>query len=108
MITHLYDFFGKISPHDLEDNAEKIMTPDDPFLPITTLFTQVENCVAYSEAGNIPFTPTQIIRKVYLLILETGSYAEDYHKWIQHPPLQHIWVNFKADFPLAYQFLREM
>ena len=58
IITHLYDFFGKISPNDLEANAEKLMTPYDPSLPITTLFNQVENCVAYSEASNKPFNPT--------------------------------------------------
>jgi len=107
IITHLYDSYGKITPHDLEDNAETLMTAYDPSLPITTLFKQIEDCVAYAEAGNAPFTAAQIIRKAYLLILKTGSYPEDCRQWMLRPSIEHTWLIYKAHFTLAYQTLRE-
>ena len=37
----------------------------------------------------------------------TGFFAEDCYIWMLRPPLQHTWVNFKTEFTLAYQSLRE-
>ena len=75
IITHMYDFFGKISAADLAKNDEDMVTLYVSSTPITKLFSQIEEAVAYAEAGQTPLTLPQILQKAYLLILTTGIYG---------------------------------
>ena len=77
LITHLYDYFGKISVADLSTNNETIMTPCDFSLPITKLFYQIEEVVSHAKVGRTPFTKELILQKAYMLTLKTGIYGED-------------------------------
>ena len=107
IITHLYDLFGNISAADLAKNDEDMVTPYDSSSPIMKLFSQIEEAVAYAEAGQTPFTLPQILQKAYLLILTTGIYGDDCRSWKRRPSLEHTWANFKKHFTLAYTSLRE-
>ena len=107
LLTHLYDLFGNITAADLAKNDENMVTPYDSSTPITKLFSQIEEAVAYAEAGQTPFTQQQILQKAYLLILKTGIYSDDCRSWKRRPQSEHTWANFKPHFTLAYTYLRE-
>ena len=47
-----------------------MLIPYDSSLPITKLFTQIEEVIVYADTGNAFFTPQQIIKKVYILVLK--------------------------------------
>ena len=107
IITYVYHLFGHISAVDLAKNDEDMVTPYDSSSPITKLFSQIEETVAYTEAGQTPFTIPQILQKSYLLILTTGIYGDDCRSWKHRPSIEHTWANFKLHFTLAYTSLRE-
>ena len=84
-----------------------MVTPYNSLSPITKLFSQIEETVAYAEADQTPFTLPQILQKAYLLVLTTGIYGDDCHSWKRCPIIEHTWTNFKSHFTLAYTSLRE-
>ena len=84
LITYLCDYFGKLLASDLATNDETMMTPYDFSLPITKLFSQIEEVVFNTKAGRVPFNKQQILHKAYMLVLKTGFYGEDCRSWNRH------------------------
>ena len=107
LITHLYDYFGKISVVDIAKNEETTLSPYDSFRPITRLFSQIEEVVSYAEAEWTPFANEYILQKTYLLVLKAGVYGEDFCSWIRRPIIETTWPTFKPHFILAYTSLCE-
>ena len=107
IITHLYDSFEKTSVADLAKIDKDILTPYDYSLTITKLFSQIKEVAAYARAKKFPFTPLQIIKKAFLLILKPGIFGEDYRSLNHRVPVEHTCTNFKSHFKLAYTSLRE-
>jgi hypothetical protein len=93
-------------PVYIEDNKAKMREPFDPTQPIDLLFDQIETTVEYANAGNRSYNPDQVISQAYLLLLQTGLYANACRDWCRHAILTQTWLNFKAHFAEAHRDLR--
>ena len=81
LITHLYNSYGNITQIDLNDNDVRMKTPYDITTPIENLFKQIDEAVAYADAGNSAFTVTQIVTAAYLLVFNTGELEKACDEW---------------------------
>jgi hypothetical protein len=103
IITHLYTTYGRIQPHDLEENDRRFKTTYDPNLPFETFIKQINDAAAYAEAGNIPYTETQKVTNAYNLLFQTGLFPEACRTWRTNDvPGYHTWQHFQRDFRLAH------
>jgi hypothetical protein len=106
ILTHLYTTYGVITPIDIEDNDAKMRAPFDPTQPIELLFDQIETAVEFADAGNRPYNPEQVVSRAYLLLMQTGLYADSCRDWRRRDVLEQTWPNFKTDFAAAHRDLR--
>ena len=107
LITHLYTAYARISQGDLDLNHDRLRTPWDPNQPFETVISQVEDAVEYAAAGNTPYSPAQVVTHAYNLVNNTGLFADDCKLWRRKPLAERTWANFRTDFTLAHQELRE-
>ena len=70
LISNIYDYFGEIAALNLAQIEEIMIIPYDPFLPITKLFYQTEEVVAYTERADSLFKTIDSTKKTYLLVLK--------------------------------------
>ena len=66
MITHLFTNYGIITAVDIMENEKRMDTPYDPSGAIESYLDQIETAVEFVEAGNTPFTTTQITTKAFI------------------------------------------
>jgi hypothetical protein len=107
LLKHLYKVYGNITPSDLADNDARLKTPYDPAMPIEVLFDQVEDAVDLAAAALAPYTIPQIVAYAYNNVFQTGQFVDACRDWRRREALAKTWVNFKSDFALAHQELRE-
>ena len=69
----------KLTDGDLEDNKETMTAAYGVNLSIETLYKRIEACVQYAAAGNIPFTPAQVVSTAFCVI-KKNRYV---YRWIQ-------------------------
>lgn len=107
ILDHLYSTYGKITPADLADNDAKLKSPFDPSLPIEKLYDQVEDAQDLATAAGTPYTTTQIVTYTYNNVFQTGVFPDACRDWRRRPNAEKTWAQFKIDFALAHQELRE-
>ena len=108
LLEHLHLTYGRITPNDLIVNDNKMRTQYSADQPIEVLFSQLEDGVDYAAAGGQAYSPTQIVNLAYTLIFNTGQYHEACREWRRRPQAEKTWPNFKQDFALAHNDLREI
>ena len=102
-----YAQYGKITPQDLQENDTKTRAPFDVSLPIETLYDQIEDVVELADAGQTPYIAPQVVAIAYSLAFTTGQLTEACRDWKRTTATHKTWANFKMDFGLAFQELRE-
>jgi hypothetical protein len=65
MLDHLFETYSNITAFDLEINFEHMHRAWDPQQPVESLFKKIQDCADYSEAGGVPFGPSQQINVEY-------------------------------------------
>ena len=80
----------------------------EPSITIESYFDQIEDAVEFAEAGNSPFTTTQITTKAFIQMLTTGLYKNKYKAWNCLVSQLRTWITFKIIFSAAARKLREM
>ena len=108
MIAHLYDSYGLITDLDIIENKKQMNKPYDPFEAMETYLNQVEDAVEFTEAGNSPFTNTQIVTKVFIQIFATGMYKDECRAWNKLLVPARAWAAFKTIFLTANREIREI
>ena len=108
IITHMYAQYGNITPQDLQENDTKMKTPFDVSLPIETLYDQIEDAVELADAGQTPYSAPQVVAIAYSLAFATGQLTEACRDWKRTTNTHKTWANFKTDFGLAFQELRDL
>ena len=108
MITHLYTNYGIITAVDIMENEKRMDTPYDPSIAIESYFDQIEDAVEFAEAGNSPFTTSQITTKAFIQMFATGLYKDECKAWNCLVPVSRTWTTFKLIFTAAARELREM
>ena len=103
----MYTQYGNITPQELQENDTKMKTPFDVSLPIGTMYDQFEDAVELVDAGQTPYIAPQFVTIAYSLVLGTGQLKEVCRDWKRTLAPRKTWANFKMDFGLAFQELRE-
>ena len=81
LLNHLYECYAKITHNNLRENDQRMNAPYDPNKPFEVLIDQIEDAIDYAAAGNMPYTPTQIVNAAYNLLFDTGVFADEYKEW---------------------------
>ena len=108
MITHLYANYGIITAVDIMENEKRMDIPYDPSVAIESYFDQIEDAVEFAEAGNSPFSTTQITTKAFIQMFTTGLYKDECKAWNRLVTVSRTWATFKLIFTAAARELREM
>ena len=106
IIVHLYDNYGKLSPQDLKQNNDNMMTPYDVNTPIETLFEQIEEAVDIASEAGAPYNQNQILNTAYTLIYDTNSFPQTCREWRRLPEANKTWPEFKTMFSEAHKDYR--
>ena len=59
-----------------------------------------------ADAGNQPFSPTQVVNTAYTLVFNTGLYFDECKDWDKKDPADKTWTDFKKHFLQAQRTLR--
>ena len=106
LLSHMFTHYGKITPQALVAN-NKLFTQDwDPTTPFETLIDQIESAQEFALDGGQPYSNRQILTNAYHLVYQTGLYFEDCKRWMEKPPQEHTWDNFKTHILAAQDQLR--
>ena len=81
LVSHLYLTYGRITTAALLENNKCMHTPYDPTCPIEFLFRQVSDARDFADAGEPPYTDTQLVNITYQLLFNTGKYNEASREW---------------------------
>jgi hypothetical protein len=102
LLNHLYDRYGAITAHDLEENDKHFRHEYDPSQPIETLYKQLDDAMLYADAGHQAYTAIQITNNAYNLVARTGLFKRACRDWRARDPADKTWPNFKIAFTLAW------
>jgi hypothetical protein len=79
----------------------------DPSQPIESLFDQYKDTMEITATANAAYSPQQIVAYTYNTIFQTGLFTNTCRTWRRRMAADKTWPNFKADFALAHQEIRE-
>jgi hypothetical protein len=108
MWDHLFETYGNITAVDLEINFEHMRRAWDPQQPVETLFKQIRDCAAYSEAGGVLIGQPQQINVVYEKIFATGHFMSACRRWNEKHNIEKTWTQFKSHFAAAHRQHKQM
>ena len=77
ILHFLFEQYGIITPHVLQDNNNKVYQAWDPTTPFETLIAQIEDTVEFTNDGEQPYTPEQVLNNAYNLVYRSGLYCDD-------------------------------
>ena len=82
-------------------------SPYDVNLLIKNIFDQIEDGVAFADAGNLLYMPIQVVNTAFNVLFKTGIFADDCKPWKQRLGVGKTWAQFKIDFGISHQELVE-
>jgi hypothetical protein len=71
LLTHLLTYYAMTALTELTHNYKRLNTPYDPYLPIETLFQQIQDARAFAVAGGQPYGAAMIVNVAYTLVFNT-------------------------------------
>jgi hypothetical protein len=81
LLAFLFDTYGQITPHDLQRNQQRMLTPWDPSTSFELLINQIKEAQEMADVGNQPFSAPQIINTAYTLVFNIGLYFDECKTW---------------------------
>ena len=81
LLTHLYTMYAVISNADWLDNNKRFREPYSPSVPIEVAWQQIDDAVAYANAGSTPYSSKQVADNAYQLVFNTVIFAADCWEW---------------------------
>ena len=70
-----------ISNADCITNNKRFYKAYAPTVPIKVFWRQIDDAVAYANAGSTPYSTKKLVDNTYQLIFNTGIFAEDCRGW---------------------------
>ena len=107
LLTHLIDTYANIDEYDLRENQKRMDQSYDPSQPIESLYRQIDEAVAYADAGKCPFTDRQIVNAAVSSVAASGVFADDVKEWRKKPTADQTLPNFKTFFSKAHREWRD-
>jgi hypothetical protein len=108
MLDLFFGTYGNITVVDIEINFEHMRRAWDPQQPVESLFKQIQDCAAYSEAGGVLIGHPHQINVGYAQIFATGHFMSTCHRWNEKPLPDKTWAQFKAHFSAAHRQHKQM
>ena len=81
LLTHLYETYAVISNADWLANDKRFREAYSPNAPIEVYWRQIDDAVAYTNAGSTPYSSKQVVDNVYQLVFNTGIFVADCREW---------------------------
>ena len=81
LLKHLMDKYGKISPKDMEANADNLARPWNPDTAIETLFDHGNDCCNFAIEGNDAITDSAYVRAIVRVIKKSGVLDDAVKDW---------------------------
>jgi phage-related tail fiber protein len=75
--------------------------PWNPPTPIEVLFTQLDDGIAFAEAGGETYSTTHVVRTGYEIIAANGLFTTPCREWRQKPQAEKTMNAFQEHFSLA-------
>ena len=77
MLTHLYATYAVISNADWIENDKNFREAYSPTVQIEVTWQQIDDAIAYADAGSTPYSSKQVTDNAYQLVFNTGIFAAD-------------------------------
>ena len=77
LINHLYEAYDVISNSEWLANDKRFRKAYAPTVPIEVAWQQIDDAVAYTDAGYTPYSSKQVVDNAYQLVFNTGIFAAD-------------------------------
>ena len=71
LLTHLYETYAVISNADWLASDKCFHKAYSPTVPIMVAWRQIDDAVAYSDAGSTPYSSKQVVDNAYQLMFNT-------------------------------------
>jgi hypothetical protein len=108
MLDHLFLSYGRTTAVDIVQNFENMRKAWDPQQPVEALFTQIQDCVDFAEAGGVTIGAAQKLSSVYSKKIKSGKFNSACRRWDEKIEADKTWNNFKIHFAAAYHHHRQM
>ena len=106
---HLYPTYGKVDTFKLEEEREKVIKMNyDVAYPPDVVYEEIEDLMDMGESAQTSFTQCQAINMGIGIINKTGWFEIDMRGWLEQPPAQHTWINFKQHFTRAHKSMKQL
>jgi hypothetical protein len=106
IINHLFESYGGITPVELEKNDARIRAPYNVTEPFEKFVSQIEDSVAFAEAGQAPITVQQVLVIGYNILFATGAFKDECKEWRRMDAAFKTWPRMKELFGDAHKDLR--
>lgn len=107
LLEHLQTQYGKLTPTQFKQNADRFAQPYDPNEPIEDLFERIEDAMDIAEEGGIAYTPQQVVKNAYNIMFGSGLFLDACRDWRRKAEADKTWETFQQHFTEAEEELRE-
>ena len=102
MLAHLYNTYAVISNADWLTNNKRFCEAYAPNNHIKVLWRQIDDVVAYTDAGSTPYSTKQVVNNVYQLVFNTGIFTENCREWNKRAADDKMLPHLKVFFTAAH------
>ena len=95
--------YAVISNVDWIENNKRFRKPYSPSVPIEVAWQQIDNAVAYADAGLTPYSSKQVTENAYQLVFNTGIFAADCREQNQQTAENKTLPDLKTFFAAAHR-----
>ena len=94
LLAYLFETYGKITPEDVIANEKKLIEDWDGNEAFEVIIERVNNCIDFANEAGRDYTDKQIMDRVFVIVANTGLYADDLKIWKKRPEDEKSWPEF--------------
>ena len=103
LLTRLYKTYTIISNAEWIANNKRFRKAYSPTDPIEVIWRQIDDPVAYPNAGSTPYSTKQVVDNTYQIVFNTGIFAADFREWNKRAAVDKTLPNIKVFFVAAHR-----
>ncbi len=98
MLEYLFEKYGTLTNVELNQNDKEMKKEWNPTDPFETIIMQIDDCIAFAEGAERPYSDEQIMDTAYTIVQKTGLYTQDLREWDRLPAIERDWDPEFKDF----------
>ena len=108
-VRHLYPIYGNVSTDSLRAESRRVedMTYDVT-CPPDDVYVAIEELMALASAANNGITQRQAVSMGFDIMKKQPAFRANVRDWVNKPPIQQTWINFKQHFNQAYKEVKKI